>query len=144
MTRKHIFPAGVYLIGDPCHTIPNDEWDGIIEATNCFGSDSWVYERKAEGKPIGTDFDDGVYHWNGKTCFASGTRYGDGFYSSRGGAVQVGVDAGLIGIIPLTIGKQEGEPYKSFCGSIVDFKSDFEVWEEKGVFHFGKIKIDTN
>lgn len=133
MTRKHIFPAGVYLITDPCHVIPNDEWGGIIEATNCFG----IGNKKA------TDFDDGVYHWKGSTCFAGFTAYGDGIYSDGKHRYKIGVDAGLIGIMPLETARDKGKT-RPYFGNIVEFKTNFTVWEKDGVFHFGRIEINTN
>jgi len=133
MTRKHIFPAGEYYIGDPCYLIPDEDWDGVLEATNFFGV--------GDGDAI--DFDDGLYHWNGRTCFTAFTKHGDGCYGNKCGSVKVGVDSGTIGIIPLER-KDLIEALFLPYTVIRRFGKKFEVWEEDGVFHFGnKIKINT-
>jgi hypothetical protein len=133
MTRKHIFPAGKYYIGDPCYIIPDEDWDRVLKATNFFG----IMDVG------GTDFDDGLYHWNGRTCFTYFTKYGDGCYGNKSGTAMVGVDSGTIGIIPL---KKEDtiEPLDYPYTLVREFGKCFEVWEEDGVFHFGrKVKINT-
>lgn len=122
MTRKHIFPAGEYYIGDPCYVIPDEDWDGVLKAT---------------------DFDDGLYHWNGRICFTAFTKYGDGCYGNRNGDAMVAVDSGTIGIIPIRKDDEiEGLFYPYTL--LRTFGKKFEVWEEDGVFHFGsKVKINT-
>lgn len=137
MTRKHTLPAGIYFIGDPCYLIPHEDWDKIGEATNWFGSDS----RKTQ-PPV--DWDDGLYHWNGKLCFASHTQYGDGCYYNGRHTREFWVDSGTIGVTPF-----DGNPPKSgglgfYMGGMVEsYLKPFEVWEENGVFHIGRMKIDT-
>ena len=133
MTRKHIFPAGEYYIGDPCYIIPDEDWAELCINTNHWGAGN-------EPEP---NFDDGLFQWNGRTCFATFTAYGDGCYGNRKGDAMVGVDSGLIGIVPL---KKEDEieglyyPYTL----LRTFGKRFEVWEDDGVFHFGnKVKINT-
>jgi hypothetical protein len=133
MTRKHIFPAGVYYIGDPCYVIPDEDWDVVLEATNFFGA----------GRREASDFDDGLYHWDGRTCFTAFTKHGDGCYGTRKGNVMVGVDSGTIGLIPI---KEDDEIESIFYPYTLlrTFGKKFEVWEEDGVFHFGnKVKINT-
>jgi hypothetical protein len=133
MTRKHIFPAGEYYIGDPCYIIPDEDWDCVLKTTNFFGST----------EVGGTDFDDGLYHWNGRTCFTAFTKHGDGCYGNRKGDAMVGVDSGTIGIIPF---KKEDEIEGLFYpyALLRTFGKKFLVWEEDGIFHFGsKVKINT-
>lgn len=135
MTRKHVFPAGKYYIGDPCYLISKDEdWKKVGEDTGWFGFDS-----------VAPGYDDGIFQWNGRTCFASGTAYGDGLYyvtpHEEYGDYEIGVDAGLIGIIPYKNDKLDN--FAPVLSMIVDFEKDFEVWEKDGIFHFGKIKINT-
>lgn len=137
MTRKHILPAGIYFIGDPCYLIDWDSWDKIGEATNWFGCDT----RKTE-PPV--DWDDGLYHWNGKPCFASHTKYGDGCYLTTRGKREIWVDSGTIGAT-LFDGNPPADAGMGFwLGGVIEYhQKPFEVWEEDGVFHIGKIKIDT-
>jgi|WetSurSiteA1Bulk_404760.scaffolds.fasta_scaffold02108_8 hypothetical protein len=134
MTRKHTFPAGEYYIGDPCYVIPDDDWMKAWEATCAWGA--------ADGTP--TDFDDGIFHWIGRTCFAAYTVHGDGSYGNRKGSTIISVDSGLIGIIPFKKGDEiEGLFYPYTM--LRTFGKKFEVWEEDGIFHFGnKVKINTN
>lgn len=134
MTRKHIFPAGDYYIGDPCYLIPRKDWDGVIKSTNYFG----------EGSLPQPNFDDGVYSWNGKRCFASYTAHGDGIYTNPRKTLTIGVDSGTISIIPVDRADEPKTMTFFIYGNHVRFPKEFSVWEENGVFHFGKIKIDTN
>lgn len=138
MTRKHIFPAGEYYIGDPCYLIPDKDWEKIGKDTNWWGSE---YNSSSEPK----DFDDGIYHWNKKTCFAAFTAHGDGCYGNRKGNTVIAVDSGLIGIIPLDEKENPKDPFDFYTyGLIRKFGKRFEVWEEDGIFHFGgKVKVNT-
>jgi hypothetical protein len=140
MTRKHIFPAGEYYIGDPCYIIPDEDWDNLCKNTNYWGEGDNRFPIKDEDV---VNFDDGLYHWEGRTCFAAFTKYGDGCYGDKKGNVMVGVDSGLIGIIPIKKGDEiEGLFYPYTL--LRTFGKKFLVWEEDGVFHFGnKVKINT-
>jgi hypothetical protein len=135
MTRKHIFPAGDYYIGDPCYLIDDEDWDGLCKSTNHWGV----------GNEIPTNFDDGLYQWKNRTCFAAFTKYGDGCYGNRSGDAMVGVDSGLIGIIPIRKGDDDNIEGLFYPYTLIrTFGRKFEVWEEDGVFHFGrKVKINT-
>jgi hypothetical protein len=140
MTRKHTFPAGSYFIGDPCYAIENDkEWDEIGDATNWFGAEFFP-----STPPPPKDWDDGLYHWNGKPCFASHTKYGDGVYFDGSHKQEYWVDSGLIGVTPLpdAFSKDKGLGFW-LGGKIIDPKHSFEVWEENGEFHIGRMIIRT-
>lgn len=137
MTRKHTFPAGHYYIGDPCYVIADRKWEGVLHDTGYFGLHTNAKEN--DGHPV-TNWDDGVFDHNGYNCFASGTAYGDGCYEDNFDG-SYGVDAGLISIMPMEATDEEAEAW--LC-SYHTFQHDFEVWEDDGVFHFGKLRIDTN
>jgi hypothetical protein len=124
----HTFPAGKYYIGDPCYVVRDGSWGKLIDETGCFGLD-------LDGK----NWDDGKFTYRGKFCFAAGTAYGDGCYTDHRGG-EYPVDAGLIGILPVEVCVKKNLK----DGRVVDFTSDFEVYEFDGVFHFGHVKIDTN
>lgn len=134
MTRKHMFPAGSYWIGDPCYVVKDENWGKLLDETACFG-------LPEVGKPTGY-FDDGLFHYNGETCFAQSTAYGDGTYAlkDRNGVVEgtIPVDAGLISIMPIYARDEMGS------GVILSFDAPFGVWERNGVFHFGSYKVNTN
>jgi len=137
MTRKHTLPAGLYFIGDPCYLIPDADWDKVGDATNWFGND-----EQAPNPPV--DWDDGLYHWNEKACFASSTKYGDGCYYNGNHSREFWVDSGLIGVTPFDGNSQVGAGLGFFLGGVIEqHTKPFEVWEEDGVFHIGKMKIDT-
>ena len=151
---KHTFDAGVYYIGDPCYAVANDKWDKLIEETGCFGVEGY-------GDKPATNWQDGIFFYNGFKCFAGGTAFGDGEY--RCGNRVYGVDAGLLSIMPLmaidTIPVINEKGYSDFISpshavtfnnkklhgvSIEVYQSKFQVWRtEKGRFHFGIIQIDT-
>ena len=130
MTRKHTFEAGEYWITDPCYVIGDKEWLPLLEETGYFG----LPEHTS------TNFDDGVFEYKGKKCFAHGTAYGDGGYNGSDGFVYW-VDAGLISIIPTDVADELPNPLGS---RLVIFEKSFEVYEVGGVFYFGNIFIDTN
>lgn len=131
MTRKHIFPAGRYFVGDPCYVIADKNWDELIKNTGCFGLN--------ENMDV-INWYDGVFYYTGKKCFANGTAYGDGVFQDNAGR-RYGVDAGLIGIVP--VGATD-DNNSSWCGHFIAFEENFIVYENDGIFYFGNIKIDTN
>lgn len=132
MTKKFLFPAGKYYIGDPCYAVKDEKWSDLIESTGCFG-----LEDRLETKYL--NWDDGAFIYNGRKCFASGTVYGDGTYYDKQYR-EYGVDAGLLGIIPFE--SCDGDSMEG--GNIVEFEKEFKVYESEGVFYFGNIKIDTD
>ena len=127
---NHIFPAGKYWIGDPCYAIKNENWSKMIDETGCFGLELEI--------PV-KNWDNGFYEYNGEICFTDGTRYGDGCYSDNFGN-GYGVDAGMIGILP--IGACDGGSMDG--GNIIQFDHPFIPRAKDGVFKFGHIEIDTS
>ena len=133
--KQHIFKPGAYVIGDPCYFIGDKNWDKVLEDTNFFGS------PRVDGKPP-KDWDEGLYHYKGESCFAYGTRWGDGEYYAPLLRESVGVDAGLIGIMPIFV--CDTFPTVNELYIIRKFNREFKVWAEYGIFHFGVVEIDTN
>ena len=129
MTDKHVFPAGNYWIGDICYAIKDSKWKGMIKSTGCFG-----LEMNSKVK----NWNDGCFTYNGEKCFVDGTAYGDGCYLDNH-AKEYGVDAGLIGIMPL--GACDGDSLNG--GHPIRFEYDFEVYADNGVFYFGDVIINT-
>jgi|MudIll2142460700_1097286.scaffolds.fasta_scaffold124243_2 hypothetical protein len=139
MTRKHTFPAGSYFIGDPCYLIEDEDWDKIGDATNWFGAEFFP-----STPPPPKDWDDGLYHWNGKPCFASHTKYGDGCYHNASGTHEFWVDSGLIGVTPFDDNAPPKDDLGFWMGGIIiDPKYSFDVWEEDGVFYIDRMIIRT-
>jgi len=131
MTRKHEFPAGKYYIGDPCYVVPEDKWMSLLDETGFFGLPKLV--------PTGF-FDDGVFLYNGKKCFATSTKYGDGSYEIRNDYDEyidsVMVDSGSIAIMPI-------DALENPAVAWIDIKQSFIVYEDNGIFYFGEFIIDT-
>lgn len=71
---------GKYWITDPCYAYPEKEWHKFCHILD----------------------GDGWYTYSGHSFFVWGTAYGDGLYSLTGPntAATLGVDAGLLSIIP--------------------------------------------
>ena len=116
-------PAGRYIIGDPCYSVPDDQWSDLLDQTDCFASPEGSFKSEETGEEV--------------HVVAFGTAYGDGTYTDQGGR-DYPVDAGLIGIMSAR-GVVAGE-----STHIVEFKHDFECSEHNGVIEFGHIIIDTS
>ena len=80
-------PAGTYWLGDPCYAVPESDWLPLLETCDYFN------------QPVGS--------LAGFSVYASGTAYGDGCYSDEHGR-EFGVDAGLIGLVPVAYGLRPG------------------------------------
>jgi hypothetical protein len=142
-TRTHLFPAGHYIIGDPCYLIADENWDWVIDKTGCFGSDNPERTKNME------DWDDGVWHYNGHKCFSWSTWSGDGAYPlyhfKKNGEGEwiwtLSVDAGLIGIIPI----DAVDMYNKLLTHTHYFREPFEVYYNgEGTFCFGDMVVFTN
>jgi hypothetical protein len=129
MPPKHILKAGKYYVGDPCYAVAWENWGKLLDTTGCMGIDL---------NEDATNWNDGLFEYKGAQCFCGGTKYGDGLYHDSEGR-EYGVDAGLIGIIPLSV--CDGNSMHG--GNIISFEYDFEVWAENGVFNFDEILINT-
>ena len=126
-------PAGKYFIGDPCYAIREtkdnpDRWSDFCEAL--FATDSNYSNQE-------------LLEFEGKKMFAAGTAHGDGCYEGSDG-FGYGVDAGLIGCVPLSLCNEKMKEMKRL-GTIVEFKKPFDA-ERTGdyIFIFGHIEIPTN
>lgn len=130
------FAPGTYYIGDPCYVIPNDEWMEYLD----------TYPKYPPPDP-GYGWIDGIaVNYKGHKCWHSGTAYGDGSYHDNEGC-EYGVDAGIIGIIPLAVcdPKQVEDIETNGLGRIVKFPNRFKVYVEADcTFHFGHLSIVTD
>jgi hypothetical protein len=116
-------PAGRYYLGDPCHVIDSqDDWMELLETCNFF-----------QGSPIGT--------LKGHQVLAFGTAYGDGSYDDKYTGKIVGVDAGIIGLVPEAL---MDLPAVDGIGFMVEFKYDTEATDDgRGDLTFGEHRFDT-
>ena len=123
------FPAGKYYIGDLCYVLP----DSIYE--NVFG---------------GYEYANGLYRNNnaGSTqiFMIGGTSDGDGKYDGSDGN-SFCVDAGIIGICPVSMIAKEKESSAKRCGHIYNFDTQVRATFSRGVFVFtsthSRLVIDT-
>lgn len=129
ITRKHLFPAGEYVIGDPCYAIRDENWEKVLEETGFFGL--------PDQTPTGF-FDDGLFIYKNSLCFAWGTAWGDGSYKLGKTNIVLGVDAGLISIMPKRAVDENG-----WLTTVVYFTEPFKVWFANGIFHFGTLSVNT-
>lgn len=122
-------PAGKYYIGDPCYVIAEEKWMDFLN------KGFWPAEEKGRA----------VFEFEGKTCFAHHTAYGDGVYFDNKGE-QFPVDAGIIGAIPFELCDRvyAGEVEARHLGIIVDLENETSVEYDEGTFHIGDREIPTN
>ena len=117
-----IVPKGSYVIGDPCYAVPDKDWDDLLASCNYFES------------PIGY-VKDGLQKF---PVLAFGTKWGDGSYRGSDGNVY-GVDAGLIGLVPVEIVEDLSEH------EVVNFSKDTLCMDDgSGKLKFGHITINTD
>lgn len=135
MTRKHLFKAGVYYIGDACYAVKNGNWLSLLQETGYLAGNFEYTEH-----PEDTDgYDDGIFTYNGQRCFSANALDGDGKYYDNKGRRYL-VDSGLLAIMPWKC--CDGDSMNG--GQKVKFKNNFYVWEDSGCFSFGDIYIQTN
>jgi hypothetical protein len=125
-TLTATLPPGDYVIGDPCYSIPDAEWDAWLEAAD-----------------YTNDHDDHILaaEVNGRLCVGVYTAYGDGSYKDQDGN-EFGVDAGLIGLVPVEVAEKNsvGEDRRIIT---LPFETDVEAAID-GVISLGKWDIDTD
>ena len=104
--------------------MPDEDWLPLLESCDYF--------RNPIGKVAGVDSKFSV--------LAFGTRWGDGCYEGTDGKMY-GVDAGLIGLVPIELVENVSEHYDF----IVTFNKDTVCSTDgSGKLHFGNIVIDTD
>ncbi len=117
-------PAGKYFVGDPCYVFDDDSWSGLMDKR---------FDEMSDGV---------TFFWDGKKVWTHSTAYGDGEYGDSTGRMSFGVDAGLIGVVPVELATEEALNDKSL--TIIEFMQPFNVLYDGGVFYIGHIIIDTS
>lgn len=119
-----VLPPGKYVIGDPCYTVPDEEWDNVLDESECFGGQCWAKFRTETG--------------HSSYVVAFSTRWGDGCYFDKEER-SYGVDAGLIGIIPF------GNGIRATAGTqLVEFTGTVSCYYRDGKIVFSDVVIDTD
>ncbi len=119
-------PAGEYILGDPCYTVPDDAWSRLLDSCGCFD----------DATPVGTVL--------GYQVLAFGTAHGDGIYEGSDG-YEYAVDAGLIGLVPASMpGITNHDDDTTWPPRRVRFLAPTVCWNDRGILHFGHFTIDTN
>lgn len=114
-----VVPAGKYVLGDPCYSVPDALWLPLLKSCDYFVN------------PIGTV--------NGVNVLAFSTMYGDGEYRASNGE-NYPVDAGLIGLVPYDFA-EINYPYSV---TIVTFDEPTYCYKDgQGTLTFGDIDIYT-
>lgn len=140
-TIMHYFPKGKYYIGDPCYVIADKNWSPLLESTGYLG----LGKKPDNGDEL-VNWNDGAFSYNFRTCFANGTRDGDGVYSLLANGklhcgVTLGVDSGLLAVMPVEAIDDMDEALR--LGAVVDMSSDFSVCYIDGIFQIGSFLIKT-
>ena len=129
---KYKLKKGWYLVGDPCYII-RDEWDKILEKTNCFN------------KHMGGKFtiEDAKKNKHDIVVFPT---HGDGGHIGNDG-FEYGVDSGTLAIIPhsyqfVTEGICIGVLQMCLrCCNVRRYEKDFYCSQSKSHITFGTLKI---
>lgn len=127
-TNRVTLPAGQYFVGDPCYALQGDNDDTWGDLVDQF----YENENKRGGRKL--------VH-KGQDMFWANTAYGDGTYPDQFGH-KYGVDAGLIGAVPVAIASTSLDEMKRL-GQVVDFAAPFVCFGKDGIIHLGHITIDT-
>ena len=136
-TERVMIPAGKYVLGDPCYSVPDNLWEPLLDSCGTFGCSN-------------TDKDScvGTVEVNGKTysVLGFGTTYGDGSYKGSDGN-EYCVDAGMIGLVPLELAEMKDDFKDNYLDvgivQIIEFTADTLCTNHKGDMVFGDIEINT-
>lgn len=114
-----VFPAGRYIVIDPCYIFPDEHWGSFVSNN---------YDNGEEGKDLqGAD----VELETGRFFFCA-TAYGDGEYPLFRGCSEhlgdLGVDAGILSLIPIDLAKTWPEfEENKHLGIEVNVDEDFAI-----------------
>lgn len=111
------FKAGKYYVGDLCYVITDENWDKLLDETDCLESENQTFK--------------------GEKIASHGTYCGDGSYEDQKGR-KYSVDAGIIGIMPAHLMEDTSDG-----GQVIEFKEDFTFEYDDGIFYIGDIEINT-
>lgn len=114
--------AGDYYVGDISYVLSDQDYDALLEII-ISSNKMALWEGEFKGYPV----------------FVAPTSDGDGVYTDNDGD-EYFVDSGTIGIVP----EEMIDPNnRADLGQVIEFRTDFEVSYEDGIFQFGNLVIDT-
>ena len=113
-----VVPAGTYILGDPCYSVPDADWGILLDSCEFFNL------------PVGT-----VGRFN---VLAFCTDYGDGEYEGSDG-ILYSVDSGLIGLVPVEYATLK---YPDMA-RVIAFAENTICQVDRGILYFGDVVIDT-
>ena len=114
--------AGDYYIGDLCYVLSDEDYDALVKL---------IISSNKEARWEG--------YFKGYRVFVAPTCYGDGVYADNDGD-EYFVDSGTIGIVPEELIDSNN---RADLGQIIEFRTDFEVSYDDGIFIFGDVVIDS-
>lgn len=121
---SYTFPAGTYVIGDPCYNLSHERFDEFLSSSDSLETAGQVTLSDGSTVAVAAFF----------------TARGDGRYNDHSG-FEYAVDSASIGIMPLSA-LEGAEPDEST--KVVKFKHEFECYDSAGTLVFGHIEINTN
>ena len=131
------FPAGKYMVVDPCYVFPDKYWGEFVDA--CY-PDAHGLGKDTNGAIVRID--------NKHEFFTTSTAFGDGLYCLELNGCMVGklcVDAGCLAIIPEYLIKEwtTGVESNVNLGIWVEIKKDFHIQSFGGDFGFENYSVCT-
>lgn len=138
LEETQISLSGKYWFGDPCYIFPDKEWQQLCKL---------MYPN--HNKPDFNDRDQiRVVNVNGVHCYLFGTAHGDGSYDLMKSDKEIGllgVDAGMLSMIPIELVNAKGWGETKHCGTVVTLKSGMNrISVNGGDFVFGEYTINTS
>jgi len=115
-------PPGIYVLGDPCYTVPDKDWHKLLKSCDYFNT------------PIG--------EVNGHKILGFSTMYGDGTYRGSDGK-SYPVDAGLIGLVPYVYAAPTVRDNRAIVQLVKFDYNTLCTRSQEGSLQFGSITINT-
>lgn len=132
---------GKYFIGDPCYAISDDnDWQELCKLM--FPNGVAEFDDSNNIRVVEIEHNNKVYK-----CYLFGTAYGDGSYPlcKDGDLVDhLGVDAGMLSLIPAELLQKENYGESVHCGVFMDIDEDDMMLVNNGNFTYGSLDINTS
>lgn len=132
---------GKYFIGDPCHAI-SDKKDWAELCGLMFPDDGVAdFDDSNNIRVVEIEYNNKVHK-----CYLFGTAYGDGSYPlyKDGNLVDyLGVDAGMLSLIPAELLQKENYGESVHCGAFMDIDENDMMLVSNGNFTYGSFDINT-